>query len=132
MAKTRTSPEERDEDTAKSLNKKRLEREPSEMHKLLANWIEEQTGYEPDLKTVQLVSTMRNEFRRTSTYLEFREREKAEKAEKASENGDEDETDEDGEEKPATKSRKKSSSSGKKSSGGSRRKKAAEEALDDA
>lgn len=39
--------------------------EPTELHKNFAEWIKEQTGYEPDLKTVQIVCAMRMDFQRS-------------------------------------------------------------------
>ena len=35
---------------------------PSELHKNMAAWLEETTGYKVDLKTVQLVASLRMEF----------------------------------------------------------------------
>lgn len=35
---------------------------PTDLHKNMAKWLLETTGYEPDLKTVQLVCSMRMEF----------------------------------------------------------------------
>lgn len=35
---------------------------PTDLHKNMAKWLEETTGYAPDLKTVQLVCSMRMEF----------------------------------------------------------------------
>jgi len=39
--------------------------EPTELHKAFAKWIKEQTGFEPDLKTVQLVTTLRMDFQKS-------------------------------------------------------------------
>jgi colicin import membrane protein len=71
-----------EEETTVSTNERRLEREPTAMHHRLAAYIEEQTGYEPDVKTVQLVSNMRNEWRKSEDYVAF-------KAEQAEESGEE-------------------------------------------
>lgn len=132
----RTMPDERDEEQAEKLNQRRAESEPSDMHRLFAKYIKDETGYDPDLDTVKLVTMMRQDFRKSQVYREFREEQEAAR------NGDDEE-----EEKPKKKSsgKKKSAASAssksksstkssggskKKTSGGSRRKKA-EEALDD-
>lgn len=60
--------------------------EPTELHKAFAKWIEEKTGYTPDLKTVQLVTTMRMDFQKSEenqTALKDRKAEAAKKAEEA-------------------------------------------------
>jgi hypothetical protein len=57
--------------------------EPTELHKAFAKWIEEQTGFAPDLKTVQLVTTMRMDFQRSDenqTALKTRKSDAAKKA----------------------------------------------------
>ncbi|MGO4428964.1 hypothetical protein AB4Z54_62105, partial [Streptomyces sp. MCAF7] len=43
----------------------RAQSEPTDLHKNFAEWIKEQTGYEPDLKTVQIVCAMRMDFQRS-------------------------------------------------------------------
>ncbi|MFH9575712.1 hypothetical protein ACH4MG_34920 [Streptomyces sp. NPDC017454] len=43
----------------------RAQSEPTELHKNFAQWIEEQTGIKPDLKTVQIVCSMRMDFQRS-------------------------------------------------------------------
>lgn len=43
----------------------RAQSEPTELHKNFAAWIEEQTGIKPDLKTVQIVCSMRMDFQRS-------------------------------------------------------------------
>lgn len=40
-------------------------KEPSELHKNMAKWIEETTGYTPDLKTVQMVCALRMDFQKS-------------------------------------------------------------------
>lgn len=39
--------------------------EPTDLHKAFAAWIEEQTGIKPDLKTVQIVCSMRMDFQKS-------------------------------------------------------------------
>jgi hypothetical protein len=39
--------------------------EPTELHKRFADWLKAQTGVDVDLKTVQLVTTMRMDFQRS-------------------------------------------------------------------
>lgn len=51
-------------ENAKSYSE-RAASEPTELHKNFAEWIKEQTGYEPDLKTVQIVCAMRMDFQRS-------------------------------------------------------------------
>lgn len=46
-------------------NKATLDREPSELHKNMAAWLKETTGYDADLKTVQLVASLRIKFQRS-------------------------------------------------------------------
>src|SRR5690348_2386953 len=59
--------------------------EPTELHKAFAKWIEEKTGVTPDLKTVQLVTTMRMDFQRSDENQKALTERKAEAAKKAEE-----------------------------------------------
>lgn len=59
--------------------------EPSELHKLFAEWIKKQTGYEPDLKTIQLAVTMRMDFQASPENQAALAERKAESARKAEE-----------------------------------------------
>lgn len=59
---------------------------PTELHKAFAHWIEMETGYKPDLKTLQLVTTLRNEFQKSpenQASLAARKSEAAKKADEA-------------------------------------------------
>lgn len=40
-------------------------KEPSDLHRNFAAWLQEQTGVEVDLKTVQLVASLRHDFQRS-------------------------------------------------------------------
>jgi len=51
--------------TAKKTFAERAAAEPTELHKQFAAWIEAQTGIKPDLKTVQLVTTLRMDFQKS-------------------------------------------------------------------
>ncbi len=42
-----------------------VDREPTQLHKNFAAFIEEQTGYAPDLKTVQIATVLRMPFQRS-------------------------------------------------------------------
>lgn len=44
---------------------KLADKAPTDLHERFAEWIEEQTGYEPDLKTVQLACVLRIDFQRS-------------------------------------------------------------------
>lgn len=58
--------------------------EPTELHKQFAAWLKERTGVEVDLKTVQLVTTLRMDFQRSEenqTALKDRKAAAATKAE---------------------------------------------------
>ncbi|MFI0143840.1 hypothetical protein [Streptomyces globisporus] len=60
--------------------------EPTELHKNFAEWLEIQTGIKPDLKTVQLVCSMRMDFQRSEEnqkHLADRKKAAADKAAKA-------------------------------------------------
>src|SRR5690242_7389172 len=59
--------------------------EPTELHKAFAKWIEEKTGFTPDLKTVQLAVTMRMEFQSSEENQKALAERKAEAAKKAEE-----------------------------------------------
>jgi len=59
--------------------------EPTELHKAFAKWIEEKTGYTPDLKTVQLAVTMRMDFQSSEENQKALAERKAEAAKKAEE-----------------------------------------------
>lgn len=119
------TPDDRTDEEADALNERRRNAEPTDMHHEFANWIKEQTGYTPDIETIKLSTMMRNDFRRSSRYKNF----KAKKAEEAeSENGD------GGDSGGSSKSsgggtKKKTSSSKKKKSSSSKQK--AEDALDE-
>ncbi|MFJ9551471.1 hypothetical protein [Streptomyces erythrochromogenes] len=41
--------------------------EPTDLHKAFAHWIEMETGVKPDLKTVQLVCSLRMDFQKSET-----------------------------------------------------------------
>lgn len=76
------------ENTAKTAKTfvERAAAEPTELHKAFAKWIEEQTGFTPDLKTVQLVTTMRMDFQKSEenqAALKDRKANAAKKAEEA-------------------------------------------------
>ena len=51
--------------TSKKTFAERAASEPTELHKAFAQWIEDKTGVKPDLKTVQLVTTLRMDFQRS-------------------------------------------------------------------
>jgi len=57
------------ENTSKTSNAKtfaeRAATEPTALHKAFAAWIEAQTGYKPDLKTVQIACALRMDFQRS-------------------------------------------------------------------
>ncbi|MFE3516669.1 hypothetical protein [Streptomyces sp. NPDC059166] len=60
--------------------------EPTELHKNFAEWLFVQTGVKPDLKTVQLVCSMRMDFQRSEEnqkHLADRKKAAADKAAKA-------------------------------------------------
>ena len=60
---------------------------PSELHVNMAKWIEDQVGYTPDLKTVQIVCALRHTFQRSEAnqnHLQNR-RTSAQQAKKAAE-----------------------------------------------
>lgn len=42
-----------------------LDKDPSELHELCAEWIQDRTGYEMDLRTVQLVLVLYSKFQRS-------------------------------------------------------------------
>lgn len=46
-------------------NKATADRDPSPLHESMAAWLEETTGYKPDLKTVQLVASLRIKYQRS-------------------------------------------------------------------
>lgn len=59
----------------------------TEMHDLLAEYIEAETGYAPDTTTIRLAFALRNDFRKTQEYADLRaarvEAREAKKAAKA-------------------------------------------------
>lgn len=42
-----------------------LTKEPSDLHRNMAAWIKAETGYEPDLKTVQIVCALRHTYQKS-------------------------------------------------------------------
>jgi hypothetical protein len=69
-----------------------LEKDPSEAHEALAEFIAEQTGYDPDVKTVQMVRVLYRPFIRSEEHQSrldgarsAREQAEAEKAERRAE-----------------------------------------------
>lgn len=42
-----------------------VDREPTALHKNFAQWIEDETGYKPDLKSVQIAASLRIKFQRS-------------------------------------------------------------------
>jgi hypothetical protein len=56
---------------------KYVDKEPTEVHEACADWIQDNTGYDVDLKTVQLVALLYGRFQRSE---ENQERIKAQKA----------------------------------------------------
>lgn len=59
--------------------------EPTELHKNFAAWIKEQTGYDADLKTVQIVCAMRMDFQKSEQNQAALKERKANAAKKAEE-----------------------------------------------
>jgi hypothetical protein len=75
-----------DNTNAKKTFAERAAAEPTELHKQFADWLKEKTGVDVDLKTVQLVTTMRMDFQKSEenqTALAARKAEAAKKAEDA-------------------------------------------------
>lgn len=59
--------------------------EPTELHKNFAEWIKAQTGYDADLKTVQIVCAMRMDFQKSEENQNALKDRKANAAKKAEE-----------------------------------------------
>lgn len=58
-------------------------KDPSTLHENFAAWLEEQTGYKVDLKTVQLVASLRHDFQRSDANQKDLAKRRAEAAKKA-------------------------------------------------
>lgn len=59
--------------------------EPTDLHKAFAEWIEANTGVKPDLKTVQIVCSMRMDFQKSAENQKTLEARRAEAAAKKAE-----------------------------------------------
>lgn len=59
------------------------DKEPSWRHELFAGWLEAQTGYEADVKSVQLATTLLKEFRASPEFQAATEADSAEREQKA-------------------------------------------------
>lgn len=59
------------------------DKEPSWRHELFAEWLEAQTGYEADVKSVQLATTLLKEFRASPEFQAATEADSAEREQKA-------------------------------------------------
>lgn len=69
--------------TTKKTFAERAAVEPTELHKRFADWLKEQTGVDVDLKTVQLVTTLRMDFQKSDDNQTALAERKAKAAEEA-------------------------------------------------
>lgn len=77
-----------DKTSAKKTFAERAQAEPTELQKRFADWIEEQTGVKPDLKSVQLACALRMDFQHSDENqeaLQAKKRKAAEDKKKAAE-----------------------------------------------
>jgi topoisomerase IA-like protein len=88
-----------------------IEKEPSETHEALAAFVKEQSGYQPDLKTVQLVRVLYRPFIKSE---EHQERLESSKEARAQAEADKEKRRQEREANAEAKAAKKTASAGKK------------------